>query len=82
MADTELDAPERIELLNSLVTTLGFDVIQSPTIWACLWFGDISTLRELIHKLQTQDGFRDSFWGWVQYMETTTKLIPKCGLQT
>jgi hypothetical protein len=82
MADTELDAPERIELLNSFATTLGFDVIQAPTIWACLWLGDISKLRELVHELQTSHASQGFFLGWMRDVETTIKLIPKCGLQT
>jgi hypothetical protein len=82
MADTEFDEPERIELLKTLTTALGFAVIAAPTVWACLWLSDISQLRELVHDIQTLPAFRRAFPGWVRDMEITIKLIPKCGLHT
>jgi len=81
MADTEFDEPERIQLLNTLTTALGFDVIPA-TPWACLWLSDIGRLRKLVQDIQTSPGYRDNFPATMRDMETVIKLIPKCGLHT
>jgi len=82
MADREFDEPDRIKLLKTLATALGFDVIPAPTVWACLWLSDIDKLQELVRDIQTSPGSRRFFWGWVRDIETTSKLIPKCNLHS
>ena len=51
MSSQELDHPDRQGLLLELKDALGIDDLPT-TIWACVWFSDVSKLRELVHIVQ------------------------------
>ena len=78
MADAEFDEPQRMKLLEDLITALESDTIP-PTAWVCLWLSDVDSLRELVRKAQVDPLGQMSFF---LTMERDVKIVQKCVFTT
>ena len=78
MADAEFDEPERMKLLEDLITALESDTIP-PTAWVCLWLSDVDSLRKLVREAQVNPLAQMSFF---LTMERDVKIVQKCVFTT